>query len=52
VSRPEGPMLHVNVRLPEDVVEYFRQYTNYTKAMLDVLEQHVREAREQDVEET
>ena len=30
-------MVHTNVRLPEDVVEFYKQYPNYTKAMWDVL---------------
>jgi uncharacterized protein (DUF4415 family) len=31
------PMVHINVRLPEDVVEFYKQYPNYTRAMRDVL---------------
>ena len=39
-------MLHVNVRLPKDVVMYFKkEYPEYTKAMRDVL---VRFARRED----
>jgi hypothetical protein len=30
-------MVHINVRLPEDVVEFYKQYPNYTRAMRDVL---------------
>ena len=41
MSKPEGPMTHINLRLPQYVVDYFRQYSSYTKAMRDVLEQHV-----------
>ena len=31
------PMVHINVRLPEDVVEFYKQYPNYTRKMRDVL---------------
>ena len=30
-------MVHINVRLPEDVVEFYKQYPNYTRKMRDVL---------------
>jgi uncharacterized protein (DUF4415 family) len=30
-------LVHVSVRLPEDVVEFYTQYPNYTKAMREVL---------------
>ena len=30
-------MVHINVRLPEDVVEFYKQYPNYTRVMREVL---------------
>ena len=30
-------MVHINVRLPEDVVEFYKQYPNYTQVMRGVL---------------
>jgi hypothetical protein len=50
-DKNEGAMVHVNVRLPQHVVDYFKQFPNYTKAIRDALEQHVREATA-DTEET
>ena len=37
-------MLHINVRLPKDVVEHFKEFPSYTKEMRRVLEAHVKEA--------
>lgn len=34
-------MVHINVRLPEHVVDYFKLYTSYTGEMRSVLEKHV-----------
>lgn len=36
-----GAMIHVNLRLPKDVVEYFKQYPKYTKQMRTVLTDYV-----------
>ena len=47
-SRKEA-MVHVNVRLPVYVLEYFMQHNNYTKAIRAALEQHVAQATEADV---
>lgn len=44
MSDRKEPLTHVNVRLPEYVLKYFKAYPNYTKAIRQVLEQHVREA--------
>jgi hypothetical protein len=41
-------MVHVNVRLPVYVLEYFMQQNNYTKAIRAALEQHVAQATEVD----
>jgi hypothetical protein len=41
-------MVHVNVRLPVYVLEYFQQYPNYTKSIRKVLEQHVHEAQDEE----
>lgn len=46
-SRKEA-MVHVNVRLPVYVLEYFMQHNNYTKAIRAALEQHVAQATEVD----
>lgn len=43
-DREAGAMVHVNVRLPGYVLDYYKQFPSYTKAIRDVLEQHVREA--------
>ena len=37
-------MLHVNVRLPQDVLDYFKEFPSYTKEMRRVLEEHVNKA--------
>ena len=37
-------MLHVNVRLPQDVLDYFKEFPSYTKEMRRVLEEHVNQA--------
>jgi hypothetical protein len=39
-------MVHVNVRLPQYVLDYFKQHPNYTRAIREALEEHVREANE------
>jgi hypothetical protein len=37
-NAPEPPMLHVNMRLPVDVVTFFKkEHPEYTKAMREVL---------------
>lgn len=36
-----GAMVHVNLRLPKDVVEYFKKYPKYTKQMRKVLTDYV-----------
>lgn len=35
--RTKPTMLHVNVRLPLDTLEFYKTYPNYTKKMRDVL---------------
>ena len=43
-SRGKGAkpsMLHTNVRLPEYVVSYFKEFPSYTKEIRRVLEEHV-----------
>lgn len=43
-SRGKGvkpSMLHTNVRLPEYVVSYFKEFPSYTKEIRRVLEEHV-----------
>ena len=37
-------MLHINVRLPKDVVDHFKEFPSYTKEMRRVLEAHVKVA--------
>ena len=39
-------MLHVNVRLPPEVVDHFKKFPNYTKEIRNVLETHVKEVEE------
>jgi|TARA_Y100000034_G_C6841239_1_gene380652 hypothetical protein len=36
-------MLHVNVRLPQYVVDHFKEYPGYTREIRRVLETHVKE---------
>ena len=46
-SRGKGvkpAMLHVNVRLPQYVLDYFKEFPSYTKEMRRVLEEHVNKA--------
>ena len=38
-------MVHINVRLPEHVVDYFKLHTSYTGEMRRVLEKHVEESK-------
>jgi len=38
-------MVHINVRLPKHVVDYFKLYTSYTGEMRCVLEKHVEESK-------
>ena len=38
------PMLHINMRLPQYVVDYFKEFPSYTKEMRRVLEEHVNKA--------
>lgn len=37
-------MVHINVRLPKYVVDYFKQSSSYTQAMRKVLEAHTIQA--------
>ena len=39
-------MVKINVRLPQYVVDYFRQYTNYTGAVRAALIAHVNKQKE------
>lgn len=36
-KRATPPMVHVNLRLPEDVLDYYKEWPNYTKIMRTVL---------------
>lgn len=36
-------MIHVNLRLPVKVLEYYKQFPSYTIAMRDVLNKHVKQ---------
>jgi hypothetical protein len=36
-KRTKPNLVHVNVRLPKHVVEFYRQYPNYTSKMRSVL---------------
>lgn len=40
-KQKEPTLVHVNVRLPEYVVSYFKTYENYTSVMRTVLTQYV-----------
>jgi uncharacterized protein (DUF4415 family) len=40
--------VHVNVRLPEDVLEFYKRFPNYTSKMRDVLIRYKEEAEIQD----
>jgi len=40
-------MVHINLRIATEVLDYYKEnYTNYTTAMRDALEAHVRKAQE------
>jgi len=39
-------MLHVNVRLPQYVVDHFKEYPGYTREIRRVLETHVKETQD------
>ena len=34
-------MLHINMRLPQEVVDHFKTFPNYTQEMRKVLAEHV-----------
>ena len=36
-------MVHVNLRLPVEILEYYKQFPSYTIAMRDVLNKHVKQ---------
>jgi len=36
-------MVHVNLRLPVEILEYYKQFPSYTIVMRDVLEKHVKQ---------
>ena len=38
--------VHINVRLPQYVVDHFKKFPNYTKEIRNVLETHVKEVEE------
>ena len=40
------PLVHINLRLPEYVVEHFKQFPSYTKEIREALEDYVREAQD------
>jgi|TARA_R110000822_G_scaffold36286_2_gene102308 hypothetical protein len=46
----KGRMVHVNLRLPSEVVEFYKKYNNYSAAMRHVLAQYVYEAKAEDEE--
>ena len=37
-------MIHINMRLPQYVVDYLKEFPSYTKEMRKVLEEHVNQA--------
>ena len=37
-------MIHTNVRLPQYVLDYFKEFPSYTKEIRKVLEEHVNQA--------
>ena len=41
MSTPKKNLVHVNVRLPQYVIDYFKQQPSYTRAMREALKQHV-----------
>lgn len=46
-------MVHVNLRLPVEILEYYKQFPSYTIAMRDVLRGHVKQHKEsEDARET
>jgi len=40
------PLVHINLRLPEYVVDHFKQFPSYTKEIREALEAYVREAQD------
>lgn len=40
------PFVHVTLRLPEFVVDHFKQFPSYTKEIRETLEDYVREAQD------
>ena len=44
MTEKKTPMLHMNLRLPQYVVDYFKEFPSYTKEMRRVLEEHVNKA--------
>jgi len=46
MSERKEPMVHVNVRLPQYVLDHFKQYSNYTRRIREVLIERVKEEKE------
>jgi hypothetical protein len=42
-------MLHINVRLPQYVVDHFKRFPSYTKEIRSVLEMYVKEVEKTEV---
>ena len=43
-AKPKEALVHVNVRIPRHVLDYFKQQSNYTGAIRTVLMEHVNKA--------
>lgn len=41
MSEKKETLVHVNVRLPQSVIDHFKKQPNYTSAIRGVLEEHV-----------
>ena len=54
-SRGKGvkdAMVHVNVRLPQKIVDHFKRFPSYTREIRRVLEEHVNGRYEEGVSQT
>lgn len=46
MSDKKEALVHVNVRLPQAVIDHFKKQPNYTSAIRSVLEKHVKELKD------
>lgn len=51
-KRTKPALVHVNVRVPPSVMEFYRQYPNYTAKMRSVLAEYAQKETAKETEQT